>query len=97
MVDMPVEKHIAERLEAIARDEQRPINDVLMDMLAQYAAPRCAGRNDWARQMARLAEEDASGVWVGFAPDLATRSREILEGVQTDEARLVPTENLTRL
>jgi hypothetical protein len=78
MVDMPVEKHIAERIEAIARDEQRPVNDVLTDMLAQYSPPR-EKRSDWARRMARMAEEDTSSVWDGFAPDLATRSCEILE------------------
>ncbi len=79
MVDMPVERHIAERLEAIARDEKRPVNDVLMDMLAQYSTLPRTGRNDWAGHMARLADEDTTGAWDGFAPDLATRSREILE------------------
>jgi hypothetical protein len=76
MVDLPIEQHLADRLKALAQEQHRDLNDLLVDMLDQYALPR---RKDWARIMAQMADEDTSSDWDQFSPDLAARSREILD------------------
>lgn len=79
MVDMPIEASTAERLTEIAKLENRPVNEVLVDMLEQYQTTTTPNVTSWAREMARMADTDNSDVWKQFAPDLAARSRAILD------------------
>ncbi len=81
MADIPIEQHLIERLETLAREQQRGLNDLLAEMLDQYVPSR---RKYWARSMAQMADGDASPVWDAFSPDLAARSREILDAEFAD-------------
>jgi hypothetical protein len=77
MVDLPSEKHIADWLAQLAQDEQRPISELLADMLDRYRTTTSSAQ--WARLIVQMADEDQSGDWEPLAPDLAERSREILD------------------
>ncbi len=62
---------LVERLETLAREQGRPLDDVLRDLLEHYAD------NNWALTIAKAMEE-ADIDWKDD-PDLSTRSRENFE------------------
>lgn len=89
MADLPIDKQLAEQIEAVARDENRSVGELLADMLTRYMADAHPARHraQWARELARMADEDSSPVWQRFAPDLAARSRQILDDEFADYLR----------
>jgi predicted transcriptional regulator len=80
MTELRIDDDIAERVQALAEQEQRSINAVLREMLTLYTRPesRPTPNHNWLQVMARMAAEDESGVWDNFSPDLAANSRDIL-------------------
>jgi len=77
MTELIIDSEVAERLRRLAQEENRSIDDVLRSALDSYSVP--TGPSDWPLVMARIAEADTDIVWNDYAPDLAERSREILE------------------
>ncbi len=61
MVNLPIEKRLAEHLAAIAQAEQRSINEVLDDLLERYQVTCPANR--WAQIMARMVDDDVNAAW----------------------------------
>jgi hypothetical protein len=81
MTVMDFPDRLIDRLKSIARAENRPIADVLDDMLRQYQPlDMTESYSTWPLQMALMAEVEADQIeWTAVAPDLSIRSREILE------------------
>ena len=80
MIELIVDDSLAEQIQQIAQQENRPLDAVLRAMLASYAATTAAPpHSDWPLDMARMAESDADIVWNAYATDLSERSREILD------------------
>jgi predicted transcriptional regulator len=73
----------AERLQAVARRQNRSPNEVVRDLLVQVEEPPVSSTN-WALKMAQLAEADTSVQWNESAADFSERSREILENEFAD-------------
>jgi hypothetical protein len=78
---------LVDRIKSIARAENRPVADVLDDMLRQYQSPTMPETySTWPLQMALMAEADSDQIeWTAVAPDLSTRSRDILESEFAEE------------
>jgi hypothetical protein len=80
MVDMPITKALAERLEKIAHSERRPLQDVLEDMVNTYSPPEIEEEpHNWPLLMAQLAETHEDIQWTDEAENLSENMRTILE------------------
>jgi hypothetical protein len=66
MSEATLDARLLERIKAIARRENRPVNALVEDMLAQYHPP---GNPNWALEMVRMVEEDESGDWDGASSE----------------------------
>ena len=77
MFTLILDDETAERLQAVARRQNRSPNEVVRDLLAQTDAPEVSASSDWLKRMARRAEQHTDIVWKD-EPDLSERSREIL-------------------
>ena len=77
MFTLILDDETAERLQAVARRQNRSPNEVVRDLLGQADEPQVTGNANWLRVMAEMAEKDTDIVWKD-EPDLSERSREIL-------------------
>jgi hypothetical protein len=77
MATLMIDESLADRLRQIALRENRPLDDVLRSMVEFYH--RRHEPSDWPLVMAKMADADTDIEWNELAPDLAERSREILQ------------------
>jgi predicted transcriptional regulator len=78
MVSLMLDDDVAEQLKSISEQQNRPVSEVIRQLLAEHREVQPAGNPNWLRKMAEMAEQDRDIVWKD-EPDLSERSREILE------------------
>lgn len=77
MFTLILDDETAERLQAVARRQNRSPNEVVRDLLGQVDEPQVTGNPNWLKRMAERAEQHTDIVW-NDEPDLSEHSREIL-------------------
>lgn len=83
MFTLILDDETAERLQAVARRQNRSPNEVVRDLLGQADEPQMTGNPNWLKGMAKRAEQYTDIVWKD-EPDLSERSREILNNEFAD-------------
>jgi hypothetical protein len=75
MAEVVISGELAERLQALAAEQNRSVEEVLDALLVRQKS----NPSNWALAMARMAEADTDIEWNDTAEHLSERSREILE------------------
>ena len=84
MFTLTLDDETAARLQAIARQQNRSVNEVVRDLLEQLNDSQSTDNSNWALKMAQLAETDTTIEWNELATNLADNSRAILDNEFAD-------------
>jgi hypothetical protein len=80
MATLTIDEKIVARLNQIAEQEKRSIDDVLNAALDNYQPAPAPANESWIARLAKaVQEEDHDIEWAEGAETLSTRSREILQ------------------
>jgi hypothetical protein len=79
MVQIVIDGDLAERLQSLAVEQKRTVEEVLETLLTQRTS-----NTNWAVQMALMAEADTDIEWRDSASHLSEQSRDILNNEYAD-------------